>query len=198
MKRTWKFATTVVIGVLAVVGCSSESTPEASPTPTWWPQATGVLSVIDPPDTVGDVETIEMDGVSFAVPDGWEPVRSETDRYVQIRIPDPDDSTAGVLVTITKTPGDPDAVEASASAAFGSVSLGGGTDLEQRPASWDAWEYATAITATVNPTGDEPQDYILVVALSSQGLVVGVSAQCVGSLEGSEAFQVLQSLRAVE
>jgi hypothetical protein len=196
--RTWKFAAAAAVGVLAVVGCSSGSGPEARLTPSAWPAATGDPFVIEPSDGAAGSETFEMDGVAFSAPEGWEPVRSETERYVQITIDEPGGNQTGVLVTITKTPGDPDLVEELATAAFASLAVNGATSLERRPASWKAWAYATAITATVDPTGDESLDYVLVIAMSRQGFVVGVSAQCAGKLDGSQSLQVLQSLRAVE
>lgn len=198
MRSMVRLAMAVAVSALVVAGCDVGFGSADGPTVPEWMRPTGELFVVGPPDEKAQDQAVEMDGLAFFVPDGWEQVRAENDLNIQIGITPPDSTGAGVLITITKDPGDPDMVETLASVASAQLVLDGATDIAQRPASWEGWAYASAVTGTVNPADDDPRDYVLIVAQSDDRLVVGVSAQTEGDLDGSEELRVLRSVRAVE
>jgi len=195
MKRVWWVAV-AVLGSLLMTSCGGGggSVPSASVTPSTWPQPTGSPVVLAPVTGIDGAQAQESDGVAFQLPQGWQTRREQQGDVVRIHITDSSDQNTYVLVTV-QGKGDADAVAGAASSAFAQFAVDGATDLEQHPASWDGWKYATAITGRVDVSGST-SEFMLVVALSGSGTVVGVSAQTPGSLQGSLVEQVLRSVRA--
>lgn len=217
MRGVWGALLVVIVGA-GMAGCVgddpepsvTDQRPSAtgSPTPVW-SQPTGSPMTIEPVTEIKDAKLFESDGVSVLVPDGWETRRTEQPEteqpetgqpvFVQITVARPGDERNPVAVTVQTQPGTTDSVESTAAVAFAELAMAGATDLEQHPATWSGWQYASSITGVFDQgEGGVVIDFVQVVALSASGQVVTVSAQApLGQLDDALSYQVMRSVRPV-
>ncbi|MCL2091139.1 MAG: hypothetical protein FWH11_07970 [Micrococcales bacterium] len=203
MRRAWGVVLVLIVGA-GLAGCGDDSETSDA---TGWPKPTGSSTTVEPTSEIRDAKLFESDGVSVLVPDGWETRRTEQPEFVQIRVVRSDDERNPVLVTVQTPlviadqtqPGTADTVETTATVAFSELAIAGATDLEQHPATWSGWQYASSITGVFDQGEDGVvTDFFYVVALSDSGLVVAVSAQAPqGQLDDALSYQVLRSVRPV-
>ncbi len=199
-RRVWGVVLMMIVGAGAT-GCGGDSEPTATsdPTPSVWPQPTGSPVTIEPVGDIAGAEPYESDGVSVLVPDGWETRRTENPDYVMIQVMPPGDERNPVAVMVETQPGTADAVESTASSTFAQLATSGATDLEQRPATWSGWRYASSLTGVFDQgEGGVLTDFAQVFALSDSGMVVGVASQAPrGTLDDSMSSKVMRSVRPV-
>ena len=199
-RRAWGVVLAMIVSA-GIAGCGGgdSSSSAAEPSPSVWARPTGSPMTIEPVTTVDGAELFESDGLSVLVPDGWETRRSEQPEFVQIMVLRADDERNPVVLTILAQPGSADVVETTASVASAELAISGATDLEQHPATWSGWRYASGITGVFDQGRDGVvTDFVQVVALSGDGKVVGVTAQAPrGQLDDALSYQVLRSVRPV-
>lgn len=198
-RRVWSAVLVMIVGA-GMAGCGGDDDPAstaADPTPSVWPQATGSTLTIEPVARITDAEFFESDGVSVLVPDGWEVRRTEQSEYVQIMVVRPDDERNPVAVTVQTQPGTADTVESTAAVVLAQLAASGATDLEQHPATWSGWQYASGLTGVFDQgEGGVVIDFVRIGVLSASGMVVGVSAQAPrGQLNDALSYQVMRSVK---
>lgn len=200
-QRVLSAAVFMVAVSMSMAGCGGDDSPpwDAGSTPSLW-RPTGSPVTIEPLGKIAGAEVYESDGISVLVPDGWETRRTETSDYVKIYVLRPDDERNPVGVTIFAEPGNADTVDSMAAVVSADVAMNGGTEMEQRPATWSGWKYASAVTGVFDQGEDGVvASFLQVVALSGEGKVVGVSAQAPrGKLDDALSYQVLRSVKPVE
>jgi hypothetical protein len=195
MRRQLVVAAVVMVAVSGgLVACTSDSPEPAPPGST---RAASDAETIEPVDSIDGATTMEVNGISIDVPDGFETEEQVVDGGgTQLVLSRPGEDRAEVYLTVTEEDGvDDGAVEAASSVI--AASLGASLeDMATTDATWAGFGPVLVTRGTLVLDAGSREMVSMVTRDPDGTRLVAVAAEAPeGELDDSLAYEVLRSTK---